>query len=55
MTEQNFREVLDLMIELGILDPKRILEKDYVISQVDLFLAAKNNIDKKIKRENENK
>ena len=55
MTEQNFREVLDLMVELGVLDPKRILEKDYVISQVELFMAMKEKIDKKIKRENENK
>lgn len=51
MTEQNFKEVLDLMIELGILDPSRILEKDYVISQVELFMEIKDNIDKKIQRE----
>ena len=55
MTEQNFREVLDLMIELGILDPSRILEKDYVISQVELFMDVKDIIDKKLKLNNENK
>lgn len=43
------------MVELGVLDPKRILDKDYIISQVELFMELKDNIDKKIKRENENK
>ena len=53
--EQNFKEVLDLMVELGVLDPKRILEKDYVISQVELFMDVKDMIDKKLKLNNENK
>lgn len=55
MTEQNFKEVLDLMVELGVLDPKRILDKDYIISQVELFMDVKDIIDKKLKLNNENK
>ena len=50
MTEQNFREVLDLMVELGVLDPKRILDKDYIISQVELFMDMKDILDKIIKK-----
>ena len=55
MTEQTFKELLESMVEMGILDPNRIQDKDYVISQVELFMELKDNIDKKIKRENENK
>lgn len=50
MTEQNFRENLNLLIELGVLDPDRILEKDYVISQMELFMDMKDILDKIIKK-----
>lgn len=55
MTEQNFKELLESMVEMGILDPTRIQDKNYVISQVELFMDVKDNIDKKIQKENENK
>lgn len=44
--EQRFIDIIKTMIEFGMLDVHRLNDTEYVIERVELYLEAKNFVDK---------
>lgn len=45
MTEKRFIEIINIMISEGMIDRSRILDKEYVVNRVKLYIEAKNFVD----------
>lgn len=44
--EQRFIDIVKTMIEFGMIDVNRLNDTEYVIERVELYLEAKNFVDK---------
>lgn len=49
MTEKRFLEIIDIMISEGLLDRSRLLDKNYVINRVALYIKATEFVDNNFK------
>lgn len=49
MTEARFIEIINIMIFEGMLDKSKLLNKEYVINRVALYLKAKQFVDENFK------
>lgn len=49
MTEERFLEIIDIMISEGLLDKSMLLDKNYVINRVALYIKAKEFVDNNFK------
>lgn len=49
MTEARFIEIINIMISEGMLDKSKLLNKEYVINRVALYLKAKQFVDDNFK------
>lgn len=49
MTEKRFKEIINIMISEGLFDKSRILDKNYVINRVALYIKAKEFVDNNFK------
>ena len=49
MTEKRFLKTIDIMISEGLLDRSRLLDKNYVINRVALYIKAKEFVDNNFK------
>jgi hypothetical protein len=49
MTEKRFLEIIDIMISEGLLDKSMLLDKNYVINRIALYIKAKEFVDNNFK------
>lgn len=49
MTKERFNEIVNIMISEGLLDKSRLLDRNYVINRVALYVKAKEFVDNNFK------
>lgn len=49
MSKDRFFQIISIMIDYGMLDPKKIYDVDYVTERVSIYLEAKNFVDENFK------
>lgn len=42
MSENKIRDIIETMVELNMLDPRRLFDTDYVTERVKLYIEARN-------------
>ena len=47
--EKRILEIINIMISYGMLDKSRLLDKEYVVNRIKLYLEAKHFVDTNFK------